>query len=64
MNRIVHAWTSQRAEWLLPNEARFVLTVAEGRIVWNEQESIVSIVPVSDIRCAGTHTWRYCLDVV
>jgi hypothetical protein len=64
MNRIAHAWTSQRAEWLLPNDARFVLNVAEGRIVWDEHESIVSIVPVSDIRCAGTHTWRYCLDVV
>lgn len=64
MNRIARAWTSQRAEWLLPNDARFVLNVAEGRLVWNEQESIVSIVPVSDIRYAGTHTWRYCLAVV
>lgn len=64
MKRIAHAWTSNRAEWLLAEDARFILTVTEGQIVWNEQESIVSIVPVSDIRRTGTHTWRYCLDVV
>lgn len=55
--------TLESAEWSLADGERLRLTVSEGRIVWHEREAILSIIPVSDIRSPGTHTWRYCLGV-
>lgn len=59
ISRIAERWTDRHAEWELADGMRMILMVSEGRIVWNDRDAILSIVPVSDIQSAGTHVWRY-----